>query len=348
MSRTRFTLPFDLHNMVPGPAGTATVQNIYKSEDGILHAYGTTVPADASSGYSPGCLFHHIDGTGNDNLYINEGTNTSCDFNILISQDNVMEEIQENYLASTADSGPSPLLWDNAKLLEVILDPTKGYYFFTDFFEGDYTTAASLWTVTQRTSGSIANDATNQGGGCTIDAGAATAAQGVTCQMHGISIKPEADTTIRIEWRCKIDEDDGRVMMGLGAVGTTNWVSTDTIATNADCAVFYRDAGTGATDWSVQISDGSTAQATDDAFTGSDEGYEYFGIKIIGDGAAATDSVTFYHNGVADSITTDVSDMPDAVMVPTFESNADGTDQPVINIDWLRILVTNDTDGSRA
>ncbi|KKM16493.1 hypothetical protein LCGC14_1685280 [marine sediment metagenome] len=44
MSRTRYTLAFDHHNMVPAPAGSAVVQTIFKSEDGILLAYGSTVP----------------------------------------------------------------------------------------------------------------------------------------------------------------------------------------------------------------------------------------------------------------------------------------------------------------
>lgn len=51
---------------------------------GILQAAGNTVPADASAGYLPGCLFHHIDGlTGVTVLYVNIGTATSCDFNAL-------------------------------------------------------------------------------------------------------------------------------------------------------------------------------------------------------------------------------------------------------------------------
>lgn len=50
---------------------------------GILQAYGTTVPADASRGYAPGCIFHHTDGGNGTSLYVNEGTFASCDFNAL-------------------------------------------------------------------------------------------------------------------------------------------------------------------------------------------------------------------------------------------------------------------------
>jgi hypothetical protein len=48
---------------------------------GILIAYGTTVPTDATVGYAPGCLFIKTDGTTLDNtLFINVGTKASCNF----------------------------------------------------------------------------------------------------------------------------------------------------------------------------------------------------------------------------------------------------------------------------
>jgi hypothetical protein len=344
----RANIQWHLHNMKAGyPGGEPEPIVLHRTQAGITYCVGDTVPTGA--GYAPGCIFVHHDAASSDYGYINNGTVTTADFEKICDVNNVVDLIQAEYLASAADDGGgSPLIWDDSQLLEVMLDPSKGYYFFTDFMEGDYTTAASLWTVTQRTSGSIAN-AVEQGGTCTIDAGAATAAQGVTCQMHGLSIKPEAGTTIRMEWRMKCDEDAGRIAMGLGAVGTTDWVSDASIATNADCALLFRDGGTGATDWSYIHSDGSTNQTEDDVFTASDTGYETFGIVIVGDGTTATDSITYYRNGVASSAAaTDVGDMPDAVMVPTFDVNADGTDQPVVVLDWLRILVTNATDGSRA
>lgn len=60
------------------------------SEDGnlnITHASGTTVPADASSGYAKGCVFFDTDVvTGISGFYINLGTNTSCKFRVAGSQ----------------------------------------------------------------------------------------------------------------------------------------------------------------------------------------------------------------------------------------------------------------------
>lgn len=50
---------------------------------GILLAYGTTVPADASTGYATGCLFIHTDGGENTAVYVNDGSKTSSDFNAM-------------------------------------------------------------------------------------------------------------------------------------------------------------------------------------------------------------------------------------------------------------------------
>jgi hypothetical protein len=81
MSRCRFVHAFDHHNMTPGPAGTAIPQVTWRTEDGILDCYGTTVPTDGDAGYSPGCHFKKIDGSTLDTvLYVNIGTNASCNF----------------------------------------------------------------------------------------------------------------------------------------------------------------------------------------------------------------------------------------------------------------------------
>jgi hypothetical protein len=73
---SRFSISDRLHNMIPGPAGTATAHVIYKSEDGILIAYGTSVPS-SEAGYAPGCLFLDVSGA---KLYVNNGSVTSCTF----------------------------------------------------------------------------------------------------------------------------------------------------------------------------------------------------------------------------------------------------------------------------
>lgn len=47
---------------------------------GITLCQGQTKPTDAQAGYAPGCIFIHIDGSGNTSLYVNLGSATSCNF----------------------------------------------------------------------------------------------------------------------------------------------------------------------------------------------------------------------------------------------------------------------------
>ena len=57
---------------------------IYDSANDIYMAKGAAVPADASSGYSEGCLFT-LTGTtaGASCTYVNVGTKTACNFDLV-------------------------------------------------------------------------------------------------------------------------------------------------------------------------------------------------------------------------------------------------------------------------
>jgi hypothetical protein len=63
-------------NMIAAPAGVAAPKTIYKSQDGILLCYGTSVPS-AQAGYAPGCIFIDVSGA---KTYSNTGSATSCTF----------------------------------------------------------------------------------------------------------------------------------------------------------------------------------------------------------------------------------------------------------------------------
>jgi hypothetical protein len=67
---------YKLTNMVPVPAGTATVRILIPGEDGALLAYGTSVPS-AVAGYAKGCIFIDVSGA---KTYSNTGTSSSCTF----------------------------------------------------------------------------------------------------------------------------------------------------------------------------------------------------------------------------------------------------------------------------
>jgi hypothetical protein len=50
---------------------------------GILFAAGTTVPTDGTTGFAPGCVFIDENAAQGSQFFINEGSATSCDFNVI-------------------------------------------------------------------------------------------------------------------------------------------------------------------------------------------------------------------------------------------------------------------------
>ena len=68
-------IAFALDTMTPATPLAVVPKCVYKTEDGIMLAYGTTVPVDTTAGYAPLCLFW--DAT---KLYANTGTKASSLF----------------------------------------------------------------------------------------------------------------------------------------------------------------------------------------------------------------------------------------------------------------------------
>lgn len=75
------------HNSVPKFPRSEGVETVMYYDDAkmVLRSFGTTVPTDATAGYATGCIFSQTDGSATTALYVNEGSNTSCDFNAVTS-----------------------------------------------------------------------------------------------------------------------------------------------------------------------------------------------------------------------------------------------------------------------
>jgi len=345
----------------------------YVAGVGILFDHGTTVPTDGASDYAPGCLFQKTDGSADACLYINQGTLASCNFDALdvgallatnipvvdtadwftgTNAETVLAEVGELLLANSgtaALTGPSPLIWSGAPLLDVMLDPTKGYHYFTDFLEfggmANVTTATTVGglTYTERTEGSLSNNPAIPGGVVVLSSVNNTADQGGTMQILGCQIEPLTGTTIRMEWRCMVSEDGGQCFMGLCDDSMTAPVSaSDAIVAN-DLAGFYRDVGTGDADWTAGCADGASNDETDDVATSVKTTYHKYGIVISGIGAVTGSTIKYYFDGVLVGTTTDTADIPLLLMCPCFQMDGDGTDIVAMSMDWLRILVSHAT-----
>lgn len=353
MSRTRATIAFDLDNMVPGKPGESAVHSLFESEDGILQAYGTAVPS-AAAGYAEGCIFHVIDASGGATLYVNEGDATTSDFNLVITEDNINAQVDVAFPLATAAGGvgPSPLLWDGVPLLDLMLDPTLGYYMMEDFNK-NLTEAEIGGTVTQtQGSGALADDPAVAGGVSVFDNGGASANDASCLSFLAMQCKPGVGTHIIFEARIKVGIDTGGFLFGLHDDSTTDPL-TAAINTGTDHAVFFRDEGVGSAAVGTQACDGSGITTSDTTIADTDIAeFETWGIHIFGDGNTAGDYVKFYHQGVevAEAIDADGGGndgVPDAVICPTFAvDNMGDSVQSKLSIDWMRVACYNATAGT--
>lgn len=69
----------------PAFTGAEDPQILEEDDSGlIMRARGTTVPSDAATGYAKGCIFTDMDASAGSVHYVNEGSETSADFNALV------------------------------------------------------------------------------------------------------------------------------------------------------------------------------------------------------------------------------------------------------------------------
>lgn len=113
------------HNAVPKyprSEGTATplIGNPDGSRTDAILATGTTVPADATAGYAPGCPFIHNDGGSGTSFYINEGTASSSDFNAVVTEATDRQTVTMHAQAAAAMVDQSFFVADRAYVVTAI------------------------------------------------------------------------------------------------------------------------------------------------------------------------------------------------------------------------------------
>lgn len=82
---------------------------LYERGRGATLDWGTTVPTDGTPGYAPGCLFLDVDATAGLQLFVNEGTATSCDFNPLLPAGGLVSLTGSTTITRAAHSFPKVL-----------------------------------------------------------------------------------------------------------------------------------------------------------------------------------------------------------------------------------------------
>jgi hypothetical protein len=333
---------------------------------GIIHAVGETVPTDGATGYAPACIFQHIDGSGEDTLYVNVGSKTSCNFDSfevglqaalaavtngagasligiedsggLITAATVeaaLAEIAGRLNSSgTIGTGPSPLIWAGTDVVNLLTDLGSGFVFQDDFLVHTPTSDVT-WQHTQVNSGTITADQTAAGGVLIFDsAGHNAAHDGIEGQLASCMVLPAAGKTIKFEARVKMSNTgQDAYFIGLAGVDTTILADSATIDDTIDKAGFYRvHAGT-ADKLSVISSRTSEQQIGADKATVADDTWVNLGIVING-----ITSVQTYVNGVLVNTESTANAIPNAVMCPTFVAKVGQTSADAeLRVDWLRV-----------
>lgn len=328
MSANRSNIGWHLHNMIGAPAGVAAQKTIFKSEDGKLITYGTTVPTDAATGYAEGCIFIKTDGSAGAQIYINEGSDTSCDFKPLAS----------NNRAATAagGTGPSPLIWDSIDFEGIKRDPSRGVAYFTDFIENSEVDT-SPWFQTTATSGGITSVADEVGGVALFSSEAnATADDGLNAQLLGCTVKPAAGVTIAFECRCKmVDTGDDQYFIGLGAPAMTAMIAAGVMDDTVDKVGFFRDSGASPADDFLSTIIARTSAENESADETAVVNDTYINLGFVIDGLT---SVKFYADGALLQTNTNTTNIPNAVICPTLVAQVEQTSADAdLSVDWIKV-----------
>jgi len=339
----------------------------YVAGVGILFDHGTSVPANGLADYAPGCVYQKTDGSADACFYINQGTLASCSFKALdigtilatnvpivdtlgyftaTNLETVLAELGGRILPSgTLGKGPSPLIWDGCPLLDILMNPAKGWAWLEDFIGPNALLAGGStdthgWDETHATTGTFGQSESLIEGALSLAAGAITAGQGVQLQLKHLPIILAANVTTYFETRMKSNAMDGadlsQTFLGLRETDTAIIASniyTTGAADNSGIGFYQDSAGTvKKMDTTSQKNEG-TPDVGANKVDIADKNYHTLGILVDG-----ITSVKFYADGVLVQTCTTAAAIPDGVtMFPSIVCQSDGTVSATLDIDWIRI-----------
>lgn len=221
-------------------------------------------------------------------------------------------------------------LWDTFPALAWLKDPHIAQHWFTDFTAFSKkisTTGDGEWTLTAATSGTAVAGVL-AGGVCTLDAGATTDGQGPQIQLNGTAFIPAANKDLWFECRLKTSHITGDFFFGLSETDTTIFASSD--MTTSNHIGFSSFTGDG-----ILLADANKATArvsTLAAKTLVAATYTTLGFYVNG-----VTSITFWVDNVANATTYATANIPIVALTPSFGVHATGTDQAIVDVDWVRV-----------
>ncbi len=216
-------------------------------------------------------------------------------------------------------------LWEGCPIFPWLSDPSIMHVYFADFHGLDKGTED--WILTQATAGTgVAG--TLAGGVFTLNAGATTDGQGPQIQLAGIDFLPLAGKTIWFECRVKVSHTTPDLFIGLAELDTTVFASSD--MTTANHIGFSSFTGDG-----ILLFDANKATTRVHTLaTNTLVAATYVKLGFIVDGVS---TITAYVDGVPNATTIATTSVPILGLTPTFGVHATGTDQAVLDIDWVRV-----------
>lgn len=227
-------------------------------------------------------------------------------------------------------------VWADAPILAALCDMNIAHLCaedWTGYSSAVTGTTLAGYIATQATAGAvILADAV--GGVLQLDSASATQHQGIQIQKTGEAFKPAAGKDIWFECAFSIDDTYDKVQLfaGLGSDDTTIMPSGVMDSTNANYIGFgipTTGAGTGKLYGCKATAEGTVASA----FTIAEGTTIKLGFKVNG-----VTSIEFWVDGVKNSSTLLTANIPIVELKPTFVCQSDGTNDPIMNLDWFRVL----------
>lgn len=330
------------------PGSDVTPQPLLRSNDGIIDAYGTIVPVSGTAGYITGATFKKTDGGTNTSLYVNEGSNTSCNF---VAANDVPVAF-----GSATGRGPSPEIWNDCPVLDYQLNSELGFHVFDDLQSG-------IVVAANKSVSEVA--ALNTTGAWAAFTLTGTAISTLATDIHGVvtlTVTTDEDADCRVAYPQNIETAG----MFSFVVGKKLWMETrvkvDNV-TNAKMNTFigFMKESQMATGELIAVAGGVTADVPYVAFRQNEADgaawrthYNTSGHSVVSDTAGVitinawhklgiySDGVRVYYfiDGVqlADSVLLSASNFPNGEELGFyFGIVAASADSIVGSIDWLRV-----------
>lgn len=221
-------------------------------------------------------------------------------------------------------------LWADCPWLAAQNDPAIAHFMMEDFNNNHAATMAG-YTTTQATQGTFAIGG-DAGGTALVDSNSTTIHQGANVQKLGLCITPAATKDIWFETRIKVADTYDKVqlfaglaesdttLLASGAISHNNGIGIASLTTAAGVAILSAVKATAAGTVA-----GIKTIAEDTWFT--------FGFKVNG-----VTSIEYWIDGVKGSSTLLTDNIPIVALTPSFVCQSDGTNDPILHIDYWRYL----------